>query len=352
MIKVEAPARICFFGDHQDYLNLPVIAGTINRFIHIEGKPINKKSFFLELIDIKEVITIDLNKKYNNIKNGDYFLSALDILKRAGFLFNQGYKIKIFGEIPINAGISSSSALVVAWIRFLISIQDHKPEITDLQIGKWAYEAESEFFNQPGGLMDQYTISQKGLLYIDTKTTQMERLNPDIGSLVIAESGIAKKTLSILQNARAYAEASINAVKKKVPDFDIFKADETDYHEYLAFVPEIYRDHWYATIFNHILTQKARKMLKLGPLDLEQLGAWMDSHQKILQEKIQNTPKKMELQMQAARKAGALGTKIIGSGGGGCMVAIVSEKSKENVIKAFLNNGAKAAYEINLTTPI
>ena len=55
MIKVEAPARICFFGDHQDYLNLPVIAGTIDRFIHIEGKPINKKSFFLELIDIKEV---------------------------------------------------------------------------------------------------------------------------------------------------------------------------------------------------------------------------------------------------------------------------------------------------------
>ena len=78
----------------------------------------------------------------------------------------------------------------------------------------------------------------------------------------------------------------------------------------------------------------------------------MDSHQKILQERIQNTPKKMKLQMQAARKAGALGAKIIGSGGGGCMVAIVSEKSKENVIKAFLNNGAKAAYEINLTTPI
>ena len=32
------------------------------------------------------------------------------------------------------------------------------------------------------------------------------------------------------------------------------------------------------------------------------------------------------------RKAGALGTKIIGSGGGGCMVAIVSEKSKETFL--------------------
>ena len=95
------------------------------------------------------------------------------------------------------------------------------------------------------------------------------------------DKGRAKKTLSILENARAYAQASINAVKKKDPDFDILKADEADYDEYLAFVPEIFQDHWYATIFNHLLTQKARKMLKLGPLDLEQLGAWMDSHQKI-----------------------------------------------------------------------
>ena len=93
-------------------------------------------------------------------------------------------------------------------------------------------------------------------------------------------------------------------------------------------------------------------MLKVGPLDLKKLGALMDSHQKILQEKIQNTPDKMKLQMQAARNAGALGTKIIGSGGGGCMVAIVSEESKENVIQAFLNNGVKAAYEINLITPV
>ena len=33
------------------------------------------------------------------------------------------------------------------------------------------------------------------------------------------------------------------------------------------------------------------------------------------------------------------------------MVAIVSEKSKENVIKAFLNNGAKAAYENQFNNP-
>ena len=352
MIKVQAPARICFFGDHQDYLNLPVIAGTINRFIHIEGELINEKSYSIHLVDIEEFRTIDLNKKIKKIQNGDYLLSVLEVLKKAGFFFNQGYKIKIFGDIPINAGISSSSAFVVAWIRFLIATQDHKNKVTDEQIGRWAYEAESQFFNEPGGLMDQYTIAQRGLLYIDTKTTQTERLNPDIGTLVIAESGIAKKTLSVLENARAYGQASISAVKKKFPEFDIYKANELDYKKYLAHVPKIYQDHWYASIFNYILTQKAKKILTSGPLDLKKLGALMDSHQKILQEKIQNTPDKMKLQMQAARNAGALGTKIIGSGGGGCMVAIVSEESKENVIQAFLNNGVKAAYEINLITPV
>ena len=352
MIKVSAPARICFFGDHQDYLELPVIAGTINRYIKIEGERVNNNNLFIQMIDINSVKVIDLNKKYNNIESGDYFLSSLEVLKRAGFSFNQGYKIKIYGDIPINAGISSSSALVVAWIRFLLEAQDQKEDVNDEQIGKWAYESESSFFNQPGGIMDQYTIAQKGLLYINTQTTHTERLNPNIGSLVIAESGLAKQTLGVLQKARSYSQSAIAAVLDKVPQFDIYSANESEYEEYLPLVPEVYRDHWYAAIFNHLLTQKARKMLISGSLDIEQLGNWMNAHQKILQQRIQNTPEIMQKQMQAACNAGALGTKIIGSGGGGCMVAMVTENSKERVIQAFLNKGAKAAYEISLTTAV
>ena len=36
---VKAPARICLFGDHQDYLELPVITCTIDKYITVEGKP-------------------------------------------------------------------------------------------------------------------------------------------------------------------------------------------------------------------------------------------------------------------------------------------------------------------------
>ena len=44
-IVAKAPARICFFGDHQDYLKLPVIAGTINRYIQVEGQRTERTKF-------------------------------------------------------------------------------------------------------------------------------------------------------------------------------------------------------------------------------------------------------------------------------------------------------------------
>ncbi|MEO2100352.1 MAG: galactokinase family protein [Flavobacteriaceae bacterium] len=350
MISVKAPARICFFGDHQDYLDLPVIAGTINRYIYIQGKPNNKKAFFIQLTDVNIDVNINLNENFNIIKKDDYLRSVLFVLKKAGFTFEEGYDVEITGNIPINAGLSSSSSLVVAWIRFLLTSINRENEVSDKHIGEWAYAAEVTFFNQPGGLMDQYTIAQGGLLFIDTLSTKVQRLRADFGSLVIAESGIAKQTLSVLQNARSFGCSAIAAVESKVPGFNIHQANRREYKKHLSHVPQKYRDHWYAAIHNHLLTQKARTMLSGIYQDLSQLGTWMNAHQQILEDRIQNTPLVMQKQIRAAREAGALGAKIIGSGGGGCMVAMVSDNTKEKVIQAFLNTGAKKAYEISLTS--
>jgi len=350
MICVQAPARICFFGDHQDYLNLPVIAGTIDRKITVEGKSNALNQIHIQLVDIDKNIHIDLTKPFHKISAQDYFRSVLVVLKNYGFPLAQGYTVKISGTIPINAGLSSSSALVVAWIRFVLAALKREKEVTNEQIGRWAFESEVTFFNQPGGLMDQYTIAQGGLLFINTKTTKTQQLTPELGHLIVAESGIPKQTLEVLQNARLYGQIALNSVQEKVPEFDIHHADEESYYKYKAFVSKTYQPYWYAAIYNHLLTQQARRMLAEGPIDLNQLGNWMNSHQEILQNCIQNTPQKMTEQMEAANKAGALGSKIIGSGGGGCMVAMTSSNKKENVIEAFLKAGAHKVYEVNLTT--
>ena len=68
MIEAKAPGRICFFGDHQDYLTLPVIAGTIDKFVRIKGDPNGKEYLLLKLINFDSEILINLNESMENLK--------------------------------------------------------------------------------------------------------------------------------------------------------------------------------------------------------------------------------------------------------------------------------------------
>lgn len=349
MIQIKVPARICFYGDHQDYLGLPVIAGAIDRFIHISASPISENKFVLHLQDLGKQMSIDLDDDLATVQPGDFFRSGMAVLKEQGFRYDQGYSITISGNIPVNAGLSSSSALLVGWIRFLVAINDKSEEISDFQIGKWAYEAEVVFFDAPGGLMDQYTIAQRGMLYIDTKSGTSERLQGSMGKLLVAESGLAKKTLEVLKNASVFAKKAVETVKKANPGFVLEEATLDDYQKYREFVPEEFQDHWYAAIHNYHITLQAKTELKKAETNLQYLGKLMNEHQQILQDQIQNTPKEMVSMMDAARKAGAIGAKTIGSGGGGCMVAMVDDENMEKVKEAFLGAGAKSVYEVEIS---
>lgn len=350
MIEIKVPARICFYGDHQDYLGLPVIAGTIDRFINLRATPNSNKQYLLKLLDLNEETSISLDDDLKAIQPDDYFRSVMSVLKKEGFQFDQGYDIEISGNIPVNAGLSSSSALVVAWIRFLVATQDKSDDISDYQIGRWAYEAEVLFFDQPGGLMDQYTIAQKGLIYIDTQSGESTRLSAHLGKLLVAESGVPKKTLEVLKNARVYQQRAVEAIKKVHSEFELEQASLADYEAYFDLVPEELQGYWYAAVYNYHITLEAKKELLTANPDAQVLGDLMNRHQIILQNQIQNTPLEMVEMMDAAREAGAVGTKIIGSGGGGCMVAMVTDDIAEKVKQAFLNKGAKAVYEVELTS--
>ena len=244
--------------------------------------------------------------------------------------------------------MSSSSALVVAWIRFLIQIQEDSKKISNFQIGKWAHESEAIYFDQPGGLMDQYTIAHGGLVFIDTEFAKVEKLPNNLGNLVVAESGIKKETLNVLKKAREYAQNSIKSLLKKHPDFDIKSFKEEDYEKYKNLIPKKYQTYFYSTIFNYIITLKAKNHILLNQINFKFLAELMNEHQFILDNYIKNTPKKMAKMILEANKSGALGSKIVGSGGGGCIVAMVEKKNISKVIETFIKNGAVNAYEVKL----
>ena len=71
-----APGRICLFGDHQDYLGLPVIACAIDRNIRLTAVPNDLMVFNIDMPDIKTKRVIRINEKPAYVDKEDHLASA------------------------------------------------------------------------------------------------------------------------------------------------------------------------------------------------------------------------------------------------------------------------------------
>jgi len=347
-IEVLAPGRICLFGDHQDYLGLPIIACAIDRNIKLKAKLNNLQVLRINMPDIKEERRIDLQNTIEPISDIDYFVSSIKVLKEVACFPNEGFDIEITGDIPINAGLSSSSAIIVAWIAFLLKAYGSNTTVTPELIGKLAYNAEVVYYKAPGGLMDQYTISIGNLLFIDTVDGHHTVIDKKMESLIVGESGVPKKTLGVLKNLRGNAQRAITSVQKEVSGFRMINSQIEDYEKYKHLVADELKPIFFAAIRNFEITKLAYKELQNNEIDLFKVGELMSAHHVILKNILKITVPIIDDMIDGAMRAGALGAKIVGSGGGGSIVALTTPENEANVIKGILEGGAKSAYKVHI----
>ena len=349
-ITIETPGRICLFGDHQDYLQLPVIACAINRNIVLSAKRNNSDAFEIFMPDISAKRRISIFESFDDLKPNDFFASALRVVKRYGCIPNTGYSIEIISKIPINAGVSSSSALVVAWVHFLLEAFSCNKKVTSQLIAQLAYEAEVLEHQGPGGRMDQYTIAIGNIIYIDTsKNSDYKTIGTTLDGLILAESGIPKETIGLLTHVKTNTIKSIDYVKKKHAAFDINKATLEDYQKYSNDIPKDLKPYFYAAIKNHEITQMALLAFEESAANPKLIGKLMNEHHEVLKTFLKITVPKIDVLIEAALNAGAYGAKIVGSGGGGSIVALSPPDKKELIIKKLLESGTKSAYEVKVT---
>lgn len=198
------PGRICLFGEHQDYLGLPVIAAAISRRIAITTRPHPKPGFRLDLPDIGTTIDIPFDGTQLAYPNSrDYFRSAVNVLLREGFTFSRGIAGTVRGNIPINSGTSSSSALLVSWINLLTHLADQPVTLSQPRIAELAYTAEVLEFGEPGGMMDHYSTAVGKLIYLEsTPAIALQTLTPPLGTFVLGDSREPKDTIGILSRVK------------------------------------------------------------------------------------------------------------------------------------------------------
>ena len=342
-VSVSTPGRVCLFGEHQDYLGLPVIAAAISRRIYLTARPRSDQRVVVHLPDVGLAESFDLTGPLPYVAKRDYFRSTINVLRRdEGATFATGFDVTVRGNIPINAGTSSSSALVVGWVNLLLRMADEPLARSREAIADIAYRAEVLEFGEPGGMMDHYATAVGDVIYLESQPAiRVSHLRPTLGAFVLGDSCEPKDTLGILKRVKFGMLDALKKIRLHHPAFDLRTAplkSATDYcHRLTTDELSLLR----SNLSDRDILREALRVLDVPIMDDAYFGELLNKHQDNLRDAKRISTPKIDRMLTAAMRAGALGGKINGSGGGGCMF-VYAPQNAEAVAEAIEQQGGRA----------
>lgn len=348
-VSIETPGRICLFGEHQDYLGLPVIAAAINKTIIVKAAINSYKQVNIQLPNIHSTIKFEIEGVLAYDNSRDYFKSAMNVLLKNGFSFSHGIDAIVNGTIPINSGTSSSSALLCGWVQTLALLSNQSITLPLEDVAKYAFEAEVIEFGEAGGMMDHFATAVGNIIYLETSPIikLLKLHNNGLGTFVLGDSGQPKDTIHILKWVKYEMLKIIEIVKKDLPQFDL---KTCTIHEIEALKSKLSADQYNLLFANVDDRDILKNVLQLfeneeGINEIE-FGKLLNRHHKNLRDFKKVSTPKIDKMIEASLNAGALGAKINGSGGGGCMFAY-APNNPQRVAQAIENEGG-VAHIINI----
>ncbi|MBL4838981.1 MAG: hypothetical protein JKY34_15545, partial [Kordiimonadaceae bacterium] len=301
MIVCRAPYRVSFFGGGTDYSEWFKAHGgcflstAIDHHIYItlRQKPALDKFRYRvvwrELEDVSEISAI----KHPFVRAAlahDTLPSGLDVVYS--------------GDLPHGAGLGSSSTFGVTFLTALDALKG--AQSTPDEMAKRVYHIERHTLGETVGVQDQYAAAFGGFNY--------GRIGKD-GSLSLERIRLPESRLKALEDRLIFVFTGVSRHASDVAASKVknFKSKEQSLHRMMA------------------MTEEARAIL-LGDQPLDAFGellheSWM--LKKDLSDKI--CPPVVENIYADARKAGVLGGKLLGAGGGGFMMLFVPEGEKGRV---------------------
>jgi len=337
-LEISTPGRICLFGEHQDYLGLPIIAMAISLRSYIKGEKVENQQVTIHKPDLNDSESFSLDNLDYDCQR-DYYKSGIKICLNEGLSFSHGFNCEVSSNIPFQAGTSSSSAIMVSWVHFLSRMADEPADWDLNKIAEVSYKAETLEFEEPGGMMDQYTTSLGDFIYLESNSgILVDKINPELGTFVLGDSLQPKDTIGILSRCKDSRLEIIKKLEFRNPGID-FQSCNADHD--LTNLDEDEKELYFGTIRNKEILNQALVELKKDKIDHGMIGRLLNDHQSVLRDILRISTDKVDNMINAALNAGAYGGKINGSGGGGCMFAYAPE-NPERVAEAIEDAGGKS----------
>jgi len=308
-IKASAPAKVILLGEHFVVHGEPAIVLAINKRATVTVEMRNDQKIFIESKNIG-VSGFFVNDEFHPQRGGEGAREKLRpicaIVKEAIRRYNPGFgvNINIESSIPIGAGLGSSAAVSVASASAIFSM--FNPKVSKDAIFKVAFDAEKIVHETPSGV-DPAVSTYGGILwYCRSKPIRRLKINVDL-PLVIGNTGKERSTGKLV--------AKVNELRRRYP----------------LIVGKIIRA-------GGEIVKRSIRALREG--DLETLGELMNINHELLRT-LGVSCRELEELIYAARKAGALGAKLTGAGGGGCMIALAHPEKIIDVAYAIKEAGGE-----------
>lgn len=210
-------------------------------------------------------------------------------------------------EIPGGSGLGSSAALGVAVLRALDSLRGIERNQESLLECSLAWER--VFHGNPSGIDNAMAIAGGLAEYVRGQGIERIRARSPV-TLVIGDSGQPCSTKITVDTVARQHEKNRERMEKH---FDAIA----------------------------VIVRNARLALEAG--DLPALGQLFDMNQSLLAGMLVSTST-LEEMIGAAREAGALGAKLTGGGGGGCMIALAANHECAEKIQNAIEALGKRAF--------
>jgi galactokinase len=332
-VVVRAPGRVNLIGEHTDYNDGFVLPAAIDRAITYAGRRRTDRRVRAYSNDFQASVEFSLDEIQKDAqRTWSNFLRGVSKFLEADGHRLTGADIAFGGDVPREAGLSSSAAVEVGATAFWNKLLDLK--LDPVYVVKLSRRTENEFVGVPCGIMDQF-ISALGrrdhALFLDCRdlTYRHVPLRADV-KVVVCNSGVkralAQSEYEVRLKQCRQAVAHIASTGRTVKSLRDVKLSDLEAVRGTL-------DGLLLRRARHVVSENQRvleavKVLESG--DLERFGELMNGSHESLRDDYQVSCKELDTLVELARKQpGVLGARMTGAGFGGCTVNLVRADAAE-----------------------
>lgn len=341
-----APGRVNLIGEHTDYSGGLVLPFAIDARASVAAG--RTDDGLIRVVSAQrpgDVVTVALDGlRPGAVGNWPAYVAGSVWAAREAGVEVTGLELALDSTVPSGAGLSSSAALECAVVLAVNGLAGRTPD--PLEVARVAQRAENAFVGVPCGPMDQTAsaASREGaVLLFDTRAGTVDHIPFDPAAADLAVLVVDTRVAhSLADGEYGRRRASCERAAEVLGVAQLRGLGSGDLPDALRRLP----DDELRRRVRHVVTENARvaavvDLLRAGRI--EAIGDLLTASHVSLRDDYEVSCVELDVAVEAASAAGALGARMTGGGFGGSIIALVPRAAAtavgDAVVGAFADRG-------------